>query len=1029
MAATASTSSSIPKLYHLEKLTGPNYLPWSLRVRMLLEKAGNWGVVSGSEPNPTTLPVAVGAQPPTQDVIDAWLKKDLEARTELVLHMGDRQVQLVRQLNTSKEMWDSLQQPYQQTNVVSRVLLHRKLNEVHHKNYNNTEAFLDAWQQANDSLMISGLLLPREIQVTILLAALPDSWQSFISTQSTNAALTINELFALIRQEDQLRGRSVFPTNATPQVLLAGGFRFNQRGRFRSMEPHNRRNNRLFQNSPPHGDFGRYASRNRDFVGPSQASRFGNNSIGTGGTSASVPTCNFCRRRGHLEHECRTKRRVQGISRRSRFSANVAEVHNDPMDEDMSLSQLFTATACSSTMGLSTWYLDIGATHNMTGTFEWLHDYTPLSHAMEVRLGDDGLYTAEGHGTIKIQLPSGDITVISRVHYIPGLVKNLLSVNELTSNGTSIKFFYKYCIIKAVVQHGRHTRVICPQEGRLYPLGVTCIEPQMQSNSTTLEDQNTSTLRWHFRLGHPHVQAMKTLRRFNMAEGFTSQISGIELCEACIYGKLSRTKFPKSKSKTTRLLELIHSDVCGPMQTASLTGNLYYLTFIDDFSKYTHIYFLKHKSEVFTHFQHFVAFVERQTEMQVKTLRSDNGGEYISNQFKAYCFQKGIQHQLTIPYTPQQNSVAERKNRTLNNAARSLLLVAGLSLGYWEEAVATACYLQNRLPSRTLPNVTPFERWFGSKPDLSHLRIFGTPCYSLIPDEKCQKFSPRAEQSVLVGYGERFGIKGYRLYNATTRQFVFSRDVVFDEGSLLQHGGQNSFADLPPLVVDTSSSSAEVTTAHPTVSWWGLDEGTPLAIPPPNPPPQPPADLPHNATPIRAASTVQTPSDLQLSPSDAFNLLESVDHTEGVVPLAEALSSKEAPLWKAAMNSEIASLKANNTWVLTPLPPDRRAIRCRWILRRKYNLDGTVAHYKARLVARGFSQEYGIDYTETFSPTLRLSTFRALLAVGTHLDLEMHQMDVETAFLNGFIDNSIFMQQPPYFVDSQFPESVCHLQR
>ncbi|MCO5600103.1 hypothetical protein L7F22_054211 [Adiantum nelumboides] len=170
-------------------------------------------------------------------------------------------------------------------------------------------------------------------------------------------------------------------------------------------------------------------------------------------------------------------------------------------------------------------------------------------------------------------------------------------------------------------------------------------------------------------------------------------------------------------------------------------------------------------------------------------------------------------------------------------------------------------------------------------------------------------------------------------------------------------------------------------------------------------------------------------SDLKLSPSDAFNLLESVDHTEGVVPLAEALSSKEAPLWKAAMNSEIASLKANNTWVLTPLPPDRRAISWRWILRRKYNLDGTVARYKACLVARGFSQEYGIDYMETFSPTLRLSTFRALLAVGTHLDLEMHQMDVETAFLNGFIDNSIFMQQPAYFVDSQFPKSVCHLQR
>ncbi|MCO5611751.1 hypothetical protein L7F22_066009 [Adiantum nelumboides] len=143
----------------------------------------------------------------------------------------------------------------------------------------------------------------------------------------------------------------------------------------------------------------------------------------------------------------------------------------------------------------------------------------------------------------------------------------------------------------------------------------------------------------------------------------------------------------------------------------------------------------------------------------------------------------------------------------------------------------------------------------------------------------------------------------------------------------------------------------------------------------------------------------------------------------------EALASQEAPLWHAAMESEMRSLQQNLTWVLVPRPPDRSIVSCRWILRKKYNADGSIQRHKARLVARGFSQELGIDFQETFSPTLGLTTFCIMMAIGAQYGMEIHQMDIKTPFLNGYLEEDIYMAQPPHFVDSKNSNYVCHLQR
>ena len=181
----------------------------------------------------------------------------------------------------------------------------------------------------------------------------------------------------------------------------------------------------------------------------------------------------------------------------------------------------------------------------------------------------------------------------------------------------------------------------------------------------------------------------------------------------------------KEGGRSTRRVELIHSDVCGPMQTESMSGNKYFVTFVDEYSRCCHVYFMKQKSEVLDKFKEFEAIVTNNCDQKIGTLRTDNGGEYVSKEFENYLMSKGIHHELTTPYTPQQNGVAERMNRSLMESARAMLFHACLPNTYWAEAVATAAYTRNRLHTSAVKDqMTPYERWHNRKPDLKHMRVF-----------------------------------------------------------------------------------------------------------------------------------------------------------------------------------------------------------------------------------------------------------------------------------------------------------------
>ena len=289
---------------------------------------------------------------------------------------------------------------------------------------------------------------------------------------------------------------------------------------------------------------------------------------------------------------------------------------------------------------------------------------------------------------------------------------------------------------------------------------------------------------WHRRLGHLSLTNLRRLAQSDMVVGFNynpeKASEGIGFCESCVEGKSHRLPFPPRQGKRSSTpLEIVHTDVCGKLNVKSLGGAQYFLTFIDDSTHYVWIYVLKRKDEVFTKFCEWKAMVENSTGCKLKTLRSDNGGEYTSAEFTDYLKREGIRHELTIPKTPEQNGVAERMNRTLVEMVRSMLSDSKAPSRFWAEALSTAAYLRNRCPTKAVEGMTPIEALTGEKPDIAHLRRFGCAAYAHIPKDERQKLNPKVRKCILVGYG--VNTKGYRLYDPNHERIIHCRDVTFNE--------------------------------------------------------------------------------------------------------------------------------------------------------------------------------------------------------------------------------------------------------
>ncbi|KAK2446029.1 hypothetical protein QL285_016886 [Trifolium repens] len=303
---------------------------------------------------------------------------------------------------------------------------------------------------------------------------------------------------------------------------------------------------------------------------------------------------------------------------------------------------------------------------------------------------------------------------------------------------------------------------------------------------------------WHHRFGHLNFKRLSLLKSKEMVHDLPLIRTPSTVCEECCAAKQTRNSFKNELPiRSTQKLEMVYSDVCGPFEVKSIGGNIYFLTFIDDYTRHVWLHLIEKKSEVFTKFKKFKALVEKQSSCSVKKLRIDGGGEYTSLEFAKLCEEEGIVHEVTAPYTPQHNRVAERKNMSIMNMARSMLKGKNMPHKFWGEATSTAVHIINRSPTNKLKNKTPYEAWTGLKPSVGHFRIFGSLCFRHVPDQVRRKLDDRSQQMILYGYHPT---GAYKFYAPKENKVMISRDIKFDESKGWDWIGSTSAEDTSSML-------------------------------------------------------------------------------------------------------------------------------------------------------------------------------------------------------------------------------------
>lgn len=354
---------------------------------------------------------------------------------------------------------------------------------------------------------------------------------------------------------------------------------------------------------------------------------------------------------------------------------------------------------------------------------------------------------------------------------------------------------------------------------------------------------------------------------------------------------------------------------------------------------------------------------------------------------KNLCKREEIKIETTFPYTPKQNGKAERLNRTLFEKTRALTTDANMEKEMWDEAILTATYHINCIP--TVNEAVPAELWYGRKPDYSKLKVFGCTAYLHIPKEKRDKLSQKSVKLKMIGYMDN----GYKLWNEEDRTIVRGRDVIFDEKSHKQEDTQDALSiqlDENPKLIDPCTSDE----IQP------VNQGTETS-------------KCEKSKRVRKAPAWHEDYDLTEETHAAyFSCADFIDQCP--TSKNEAMQRDDKERWKAAIKKELNSHLKYETWKVVPRPEKKKVIDSKWVFKVKTNMDGQPERYKARLVAKGFQSS---DHKETYAPVAKLTTFRILMAIANHHDYEVHQLDVKTAFLNGNLEEEIYMNLPEDMYD------------
>ena len=881
-------------------LNGSNYPTWKVQCRMALLKEGLWGIVSRTEQSPDV----------KDENFPKFLARKDKALATIVLSVQPSLLYLLGEPEDPADVWKKIESQFQRRTWANKLQLRRKLFSLRLKEGDSVQEHVKAMTEIFDGLSVIGDPISEEDRVVHLLASLPETYNMLVTALEANEGVPKMEVVTerLLHEERKLKERV---------------------GSDRSRE-------------------GAMTGKQR--------------SKGKG------PKCHHCGKFGHIRRNCsewmKQKRGAnEKEARGAKVKVNRAEVRrrdSSSSDGDCVGLMVNHVLSASSTGRLNEWIVDSGATCHMCCDDKLFDEFHSLKQPLEVMLGDGYAVEATGRGTVVLELTSvGGKASRCKLHevlYVPDLSYNLLSVSKAAKAGKVVKFTETGC---EILDSDMKVIAVATRVGSLYHL--SCQADNEQANAAVSEETKEDA--WHRRYGHLGVRNLQKLAKEKLVDDFDYNASReTSFCESCVEGKHHRSKFPVDGGKrSSEPLGLVHSDVCGKMNAKSLSGGEYFLTFIDDNTRYVWIYILKHKDEAFPCFLEWKAQVERSTGRKLKTLRTDNGGEYVSADFEKCLKKEGVRHELTVPKTPQQNGVAERMNRTLVEAVRSMLADARLPHRFWAEALSTAVYLRNRSPTTAVKGKTPFEAWTGQKPNVGHLRVFGCAAYAHVAKDERRKLDAKSRKCVLLGYGtER---KGYRLYDPRRERVIYSRDVVFDESS-------RGIEKEPSVPTERSSEQCVELDFH--------DDEKHVAD--------------KECTSTDGAEPVVRRSNREKKAPDYYGEWASVTNAELTEPrtVKDALNSPDQAKWMKAMEKEIESLRENDVWELVDLPKGRKAVGSKWVFKVKTDAEGSVERFKARLVAQGFSQKSGIDYDETFSPVARFESVRTVIALAVQNGLKLY---------------------------------------
>lgn len=877
-----------------------------------------------------------------------WESKDAKAQTLLVTRMSeDVMIHLVT-CTTSSEMWKKLLSVYEQKSETSIHIIQQRFFQYKYEKGVEMSVFLSKIQEIQNQLKQLGEEISDKFAITKVLMSLPDEYKHFVSAweSAPEDKQTFDNLVTRLLIEEERLKEKTEEKDSTPSSSAFVA----------------RRNIKCFKC----GKSGHYQTECRS--NKDSEKKVNDNK------------CFYCGKIGHYKAQCRFR-----MSKDNKKISN-AFIVSDSVHKQYVESQ---------------WLVDSGASEHMCRNRSLFSSFQSVSQK-SVIVGNGATISVLGCGQMAVQVNNGSDwinTTIDNVLYVPELKTNLFSVNRAADRGYVIMTDDSTC---KFLKNG----VVCAIGKRLE--NSYYLDFRYKCDVASVARVATNDLNeWHEKLAHQNFDYVKKVLKQNNIE---IKQSSVPQCESCLKGKIHRLPFKKSDSVTTRTCEVIHGDTCGPMEVESIGGSRYYVVLKDDYSNFRTVYFVKAKHEIKHCLEDFLNKAENTTGNKVKTFRTDNGLEFINKEVMEMCSKRGIIHETTVTYTPEQNGKAERENRTLVEAARTMLHAKNLPKKLWAEAVNTAAFVLNRT-GKGKDGKSPYEIWTNKKYDIHQLKAFGSPVFVHIPKERRRKWDSKGEKGLMIGYGEH--VKGYRVYFPERNCIDTKRDVVFLNQDVCKENESTVMLGLNDLLIqdehqetkkvseitedkETQSNSDTLTTLEDVST--GESESYSEYEP-----------CDDELSEVEE-TTVQNERRKRVRKQTSFYQCHNVvSKMSEPTTYKEAMGRKDASKWKEAIKKELQTLNDNNTWTFCEAPVSENIISTKWVFKLKGN---SKDQYKARLVARGFEQASDFDLGEIYAPVAKLSTFRVFVAIATHLNLPIYQMDVTGAFLYGDIDREVYIKLP-----------------